>query len=84
MARVPRVQLAFQVGVPVIAELPTLALYWVMRPVLASYWKASESAEPKVMPVGSLKPLYDVAVTGFCWVPMDEETVLTRPSPSGA
>jgi len=28
--------LAFQVGVPVIAELPTLALYWVMRPVLRS------------------------------------------------
>ena len=27
--------------------------------------KASESAEPKVIPVASLKPLYDVAVTGF-------------------
>jgi hypothetical protein len=84
IASVPKVQLAFHVSAPDIAALPTLALYWVMRPVLASYWKASESTEPKVMPMGSLKPLYDVAVTGFCWLVMEEETVLTRPSPSGA
>jgi hypothetical protein len=35
------------------------------------------------MPIGSLKPLYDVAVTGFRWLVIDEETVLDRPSPSG-
>ena len=33
------------------------------------------------MPMTSLKPLYDVPVTGF-W-PAEAEMVLTRPSPSG-
>ena len=59
-----------------------LAKYCVMRPVLGSYVKPSESAEPYVTPVASLKPLYVVAVTGF-W-PVEAETVLARPSPSGA
>ncbi len=65
VANLPSVQFAFQVTVPDIAEPLTDALYCVMRPVLGSYWKASASAEPKVTPVASLKPLYDVAVTGF-------------------